>query len=371
MLIGRSSVNVKHRTVDSILVLLTLLSSLTLSVMNVHCASYQLSFVCWFVSGDSAARDYFISVDGSVVARGVMFGTGTLSTAITLSDSGHWIEAWPIINHDRSVYSGELYINGRLVVRSSDVHSNNKLRYYISSSQPPLGPTTTRVYLWIEVLDDSTGQFLSGASVYWDGVKVGLTGSDGRLRIDTVYPPVIHRYQVTVDGYDSRSGSVSTGASSGGGFTVRLSKSSTDTWRGNIDLATWWLVSVQSEKWYGCGQACVASVINYKCGENVLSFQDVDEKYSGMMSISQVVEALTYYANLYGLDFEGKSIGYNPGTVKRLLGEGTPMIIHIPGHFVVAIAYNDNGELLAGTSLLSSSQYKFSPGILDSAIYLG
>jgi len=263
-----------------------------------------------------------------------------------------------------------LYINGRLVARSSDVHSNNKLRYYMPSSQPPPGPTT-RVYLWIEVLDDSTGQPLSGASVYWDGVKVGLTGSDGRLRIDTVYPPVTHYYQVTAEGYVGRNGSISIGASSVGGFTVRLLRSSKDTWRGSIDLASWWSVSVQSEKSYGCGQACVASVINYMCGENVLSFQDVDKKYSGMMSISQVVEALTYYANLYGLDFEGKSISYDLGTVKRLLGEGTPVIMHIPGYFVVAIAYNDDGELLAGTPLLSSSQYRFSPGIPDSVIYLG
>jgi len=87
------------------------------------------------------------------------------------------------------------------------------------------GPTTTRVYLYIEVLDDSSGSRISGASVYWDGSYVGVTGSDGRLRVDTVYPPASHSYRVTASGYNERSGSMSIGASSGGGFTVRLTRS--------------------------------------------------------------------------------------------------------------------------------------------------
>lgn len=118
-----------------------LISAVARDITVVRGASYQIAFTCRYVSGDNVARDYFIAVDGGVVKTGVFFGSGTLSVAVTLPDlTGHWVEAWPIINRDRSIYSGELYVNAILVANSNDVHTNSKLKYYIpqATTKTPL-----------------------------------------------------------------------------------------------------------------------------------------------------------------------------------------------------------------------------------------
>jgi len=103
-------------------------------------------------------------------------------------------------------------------------------------------------------------------------------------------------------------------------------------------------------------------------------FKDVDRRYPNLpMSEDQIAEALTYYANVYGLHFKGRiSRAYDLKMVRRLLDDGTPVIVHQRGkfHFVVAVVYNDDGELLAGTPLVDNPGGTFSPAILDSVIYL-
>ena len=83
----------------------------------------------------------------------------------------------------------------------------------------------TQVQVHIEVLDADSGGPIQGADVVWDGAYAGSTDADGGLWITTTYPPADHSYQVMIVGYEPKRGTITIGASSGGGFTVRLKRS--------------------------------------------------------------------------------------------------------------------------------------------------
>ena len=87
----------------------------------------------------------------------------------------------------------------------------------------------TTVQVHIEVLDADSGAPIQGADVVWDGAYVGSTDADGGLWITTTYPPADHSYQVMIVGYEPKRGSITIGASSGGGFTVRLKRTTPPT----------------------------------------------------------------------------------------------------------------------------------------------
>lgn len=97
--------------------------------------TYVIAFNSYFISGDNVARDFYLAVDGATVSHGVLSGSGTITSSMSLSlGTTHYIEAWPIINRDRSVYGGNLYVNGQLCAQSSDVWQNNHLTCQIQPS---------------------------------------------------------------------------------------------------------------------------------------------------------------------------------------------------------------------------------------------
>jgi len=122
------------------LVLLLVTSIVLLKIApSVAAGNHTIEFDTSFSSGDNVLRDFYIAVDGSNVAHDTFYGSGTLSASVSLDDAvSHQVTAWPIINHDRSTYSGSLYVDGALCAQSSDVWQGNPLSCAIPASQEPI-----------------------------------------------------------------------------------------------------------------------------------------------------------------------------------------------------------------------------------------
>lgn len=163
-----------------ILMFLSVTSMVMLAITpHVLAGTYNIRFDITFLSGDNVSRDFYIAVDGNNIAHDVFSGSGTLSTSVALGDNvGHLITAWPIINHDRSRYSGSLYVNGNVCAQSSDVWQASPL----SCSIQPVNPNPTYVITF-------NSYFVSGDNVardfYIEGdgatVSHGVFSGSGRL----------------------------------------------------------------------------------------------------------------------------------------------------------------------------------------------
>lgn len=205
----------KYASVPSTLIFLILLSTLVtmfswkVGIVSSQGTRVQVHIEVLDASSGSPIRGADVVWDGAYVGS-------------TDANGGLWITT----TYPPATHSYQVMISGYEPTRGSiTIGANSGGGFTVRLTRS--GPTTAQVYLWIEVLDDSSGSRISGASVYWDGSYVGLTGSDGRLRIDTVYPPASHGYRVTASGYNEKSGSITIGASSGGGVTVRLTRDTT------------------------------------------------------------------------------------------------------------------------------------------------
>ena len=125
----------------------------------------------------------------------------------------------------------------------------------------------TPVWLWMTV-ETTTGDPIEGASIEWDGLSIGETGSDGRIRVDTEFPPSTHSWEASKEGYTSLSGYVEIGSDSSGGFTVTLSESTS-----GLDFDIELLTSSQSE--WTVGDQVVRARIN-NIGTVTIPAGDVD-----------------------------------------------------------------------------------------------
>lgn len=149
---------------------------------------YTISFFCKWETGDNVLRDYYIAVDGGVVAHDYLATSGTISAIVSLdSSSDHLVEAWPIINRDGSTYSGKLYVDSQLVAETSDVHQGKHLTYTMT------GGSSQSVSL------SCTGGLPSGASCSFNPQSANPTFSS-TLTISISSPTPLGTYTITVTG---------------------------------------------------------------------------------------------------------------------------------------------------------------------------
>lgn len=182
--------------------LLFLVFAISIPRISASTQSHSILFNVYFISGDSVSRDAYVALDGSAVAHTVIGASGSLPTTVSWDDSvTHYVTAWPIINHDRSLYGGSLSIDGQTCAQSSDVWQNNPLT---CSTSP--APQQTTVYLNAYVVDSSSGSPISGASLFLDGTYVESSNTDGKLALTFTHPPETHSYRITANGYQDASG---------------------------------------------------------------------------------------------------------------------------------------------------------------------